>query len=119
MPKNSKEKVPSPPKTKRRVNPRRRKNKRHDEKESKIELQDVRPGKPSTKVLTTQVFNVHLLRDGDKFTFTSPGKGKRTYICTIKGNEVLFERSDKHSYTRRLDELPSIVQSCRLDCTLI
>lgn len=66
-----------------------------------------------------RVFDAKSLKDGDKFTFLAPGRGKKSYVCTVQGTEVLFERNDKHTYTRHLAEMPEIVRSCQLVCTLI
>ena len=103
-------------------NPRRRKNKRQDEVPSEGTIRHVRLRRSKKKVLVPEgprTFNPRDLRLGDKFTFSAPGKGKKTYICTVIGDEVLFERNDKHTYTRHLQEMPEIVRACNLVCTLI
>lgn len=66
-----------------------------------------------------RTFDVHTLRSGDQFTFLAPGKGKKTYICTVEGYNVLFERNDNHKYTRSLSDLQSIIKSCNLECVLL
>jgi hypothetical protein len=122
MPEGSSKKDISPPSTKDGTNKRRRKNKGQDETTSQNPISNVRPRRSKKKVLEPEgprVFDVKFLRDGDKFTFLAPGKGKKTYVCTVQGEEVLFERNDKHTYTRHLHELSEIVRSCSLECTLV
>jgi hypothetical protein len=132
VPKVSKKKLPSTPVTKDGTNKRGRKNKGQDEKKSESTVSDVRQGGPKEEVLVKKTrkkkevvpegprtFNYNDLRDGDKFTFLAPGKGKKTYTCTVQGSEILFERNDKHTYTRHLSEMIDIIKSCHLECTLI
>lgn len=120
-------------KPKDRANTSRRKNKGQDEEKSESTGCDVRSGKSQEEVLTIKktrkkkiiepeglrTFDATTLRSGDKFTFLSPGKGKKSYVCTVLGSDVLFERDDKHTYTRHLSEISEIVKSYHLVCTLI
>lgn len=124
VPKVSKKKLPSTPVTEDGTNKRGRKNKGQDEESPKVSSSEckIRPRRSKKKVLEPEgprTFNSSDLRNGDKFTFLAPGRGKKTYICTIQGSEVLFERNDKHTYTRHLAEMPDIIKSCQLECTLI
>ena len=135
MQQDSKKKSINTTKPKDGVNKRGRKNKGQDEKKPESAVSHVRPGRSHEEVLEKPVvkrkskkivepegprsFNANALRTGDKFTFLAPGKGKKTYVCTVIGSEVLFERNDKHTYTRQLQEMPEIVRVCNLVCTLI
>lgn len=118
--KNSKEKLPDAVESKGGTNPRRRKSKGSHEERSKPELQNVRQRK-RTQVVDEipRSFDVNTLRSGDRFTFLAPGKGKKTYICTVEGYNVLFERNDNHKYTRPLSDLQSIIKLCNLECVLL
>jgi hypothetical protein len=122
VPKVSKKKLPDSTKPKDGADTSRRKNKGQDEKKPENPVSNVRQRRSKKKVLVPEgprVFDAKNLKNGDKFTFPAPGRGKKTYICTVQGAEVLFERNDKHTYTRHLAEMPDIVRSCQLECTLI
>jgi hypothetical protein len=133
MPKESSKKLPNTTKPKDRTNTSGRKNKGQDEKKPENTGSYVRSRGPEEEILKTKktrkkkevepegirVFKSDSLRSGDRFTFISPGKGNKKYICTVTGSTVVFERNDKHTYTRHLSEIPEIVRSCRLECTLI
>ena len=101
------------------TNTSRRKSERQDEKKSEPETKIIRRRKREPLVEGERTFNATTLRSGDKFTFLSPGKGKKAYICTVLDSEVVFERDDKHTYKRHLSEIPEIVKTCQLVCTLI
>ena len=116
--KTSKKKVPSNTKADNRTNPRGRKSKRQDEESPKTRESILRQGKHETQVLE-KPFDLSKLKTGDKFKFIAPGKGKRSYTCTVQDREVLFERDDGHSYTRPFNETKDLVINWKLECVLV
>ena len=138
VPRISKKKLPDTPKSKDGVNTSRRKNKRQNEKSTEVSssISEIRQGKSETDVLVVPTvkkirtkkevipesersFNSKDIRDGDMFSFLSPGNGKMTYVCTVIGTQVLFERNDKHAYLRPLADMETIINYCKLKCTLM
>ena len=114
------------------TNVRRRKNKGSDEAKPKTPTGLLRPRRSKKEVLSpaetkvivppapvVRVFDVNKLKTGDKFTFISPGKAKRAYICIVTGSSIQCERDDKYKYERPKDELLQILKSYNVSCTLL
>lgn len=107
-------------------NSRRRKNKGHDEESSPSPARVLRQRRSKKEILVPEpvapivkVFDINKLKTGDKFTFVSPGKAKRSYTCIVTGSTILCERDDKYKYERPKDELFQILKSYNVSCTLL
>lgn len=68
---------------------------------------------------TLRVFDCNDLRNKDKFSFKSPGRANNEYICTVKNSVVILKRNDGKEFKRNLCDIPYLVKTYNLNCTLL